>query len=438
VLRSQILPKLAQAMQSGFGAQVARLGGMLLIGQLLYFLAAPMLSRLYSPAAFGVFGLLYSSIALTSPLVCLNYDTAIPVPRDDRSALDLAAAAILFGFLTSAIVSLFLFVLTSLGFFGLGWITPSLVVLVAALMASQGFFQAAQAWQIRTNDVHQLGLSHLYINGGRGAAQVAAGFAQFGASGLLFGEVFGRVIACVQLARTPFKARHQLGWQFNLAASRAAIKDCRRFVTTFMPAQILDLAVPLIFIGSIASSYGAAVAGQYFLMRRVLDVPISLVARTVADVYSGRIAEFARRDTALIRPLLIKTALLLGAVSIVCVLPLMFAAPFLIATIFGDEWRLAGMLTAIMAPAAALTVIVSPVTRVFVVTSRPRLRLAYSAMQILSICLVLMATLYWKFDILNTAILISAVVSASYVVNFFAAYIAAGWIHNDAAGSSPK
>ena len=64
------------------------------LGQGLYVAAAPLLGRLYTPEAFGLYGLFYLFVTTSAMFICLNYDLAIPAAVDEADANDLAEAAI--------------------------------------------------------------------------------------------------------------------------------------------------------------------------------------------------------------------------------------------------------------------------------------------------------------------------------------------------------
>lgn len=59
--------------------------------QLLAFVAAPLITRLYNPEAFGRFALFSAGVMTLCPLASHRYDWALPLPADEESALDFLA-----------------------------------------------------------------------------------------------------------------------------------------------------------------------------------------------------------------------------------------------------------------------------------------------------------------------------------------------------------
>ncbi len=77
----------AYALTAGYGV-IAPVAGLL---------AAPILTRLYSPAEFGVLGTFAAVMAAALSLVNLRYEVAVPLPQKDEEAYSLALAAMRIG-----------------------------------------------------------------------------------------------------------------------------------------------------------------------------------------------------------------------------------------------------------------------------------------------------------------------------------------------------
>ena len=62
--------------------------------QLMNFLITPIITRLYSPEAFGALGLFSSTITFTVVAVTLSYPIALVIERRDRNVEDLTSVCI--------------------------------------------------------------------------------------------------------------------------------------------------------------------------------------------------------------------------------------------------------------------------------------------------------------------------------------------------------
>jgi len=90
-----------------FASNVATLGSGTALGQLSVILAAPILSRLFTPADFGDLQFIVSSALILATFSTLRYEMSIPLPKEDRDAFLLVKLALgLAGVLTLLITGL--------------------------------------------------------------------------------------------------------------------------------------------------------------------------------------------------------------------------------------------------------------------------------------------------------------------------------------------
>ncbi|MGQ9623675.1 MAG: lipopolysaccharide biosynthesis protein, partial [Candidatus Caldatribacteriaceae bacterium] len=74
-----------------FGRSVLLLAGGTALGQAVTVLVSPILTRLYSPEDFGVFGVYASLLGIVAVIASLRYEYAIPLPEEDETAANILA-----------------------------------------------------------------------------------------------------------------------------------------------------------------------------------------------------------------------------------------------------------------------------------------------------------------------------------------------------------
>ena len=82
-----------------FKADVLRLVSGTSLAQVISLLAAPILTRIYAPEAFGIAALFASITGILSVLACMRYELAIVLPDNDREAANLLAVCLVITFL---------------------------------------------------------------------------------------------------------------------------------------------------------------------------------------------------------------------------------------------------------------------------------------------------------------------------------------------------
>ena len=140
----------------------------------------------------------------------------------------------------------------------------------------------------------------------------------------------------------------------------------------------------------IYASFDASASGQYGLLERSIMIPLGLLVISVAQVFSAQFSAELRGDPeaaeARFRHLLGYMALLGAALALFLVV----AGPVLFATLVGEEWRLAGQLAQIMAPAYGSALLNGPVHLVLTVMGHQKLQTAWEVSR-----LVLVLLLWW-------------------------------------------
>lgn len=401
-------------------------GGMMALtaaGQAIYLLTGPLIGRLFSPAEFGLYGLFYSFAITAAGVTFLNFDLAIPAADSDEDArlVTLGAIVVMLGMiLTITGVMAALIVLDVAGFGQLSLLAAGLLVPV---LLAQGIVQLLQSWRVRTNETLVIGKSTIALNVIRGLTQIGVGWLFPLWWALVAGEITGRIANAIYLFRGKFSYRRS-GISYTLNDIKSALGRYRKFATVLLPAQFLDSIVVLLQSAGLAYIYGSPALGVFFLMRRTLDMPVAFVFRSLSDVFYARLAQDTRVAPERVRPFFLKSGFALMATGMVVAIPFMFAAPSLFAIFFGEEWREAGVLAAIMIPASVLNIAVAPVARIFALTHRPGLRFAFSIVMSVTTCIVL-ATAYWfGLSLRETTIGLSMSAFLAYLTYFVAGYVA--------------
>ena len=79
---------------SSFLADVSKLVGGTAFAQVLSILIAPILTRLYAPAAFGTAAVFFSITEMITVVACLRYELAVMLPEHDEDAANVLAVGL--------------------------------------------------------------------------------------------------------------------------------------------------------------------------------------------------------------------------------------------------------------------------------------------------------------------------------------------------------
>jgi O-antigen/teichoic acid export membrane protein len=380
--------------------------------QALPILAAPLITRLCTPAEMGAFSVWFGVVAIAAVIATLRMENAMIFDqRRQRQHLCFGvvawSATWLALLLTVAATLIKMCCLTGMSWLGaltLGmaaWLTATMQTTLAYAASHNAFAPAAKARIVAAGGIAlaQLGILGL----GVGAGALMAGHL----IGLAMGLVAARMLLKPPLGRrqggTPsWRAwRHGPGWRtwrdglrgkalawlrrlsrhglsalFPSKTQRAFLRTHRALWNFTLPANLLNTGVgqlPLLIIGA---RHGAMAAGLFALTQRVLAAPISLLAASVHEVFKREsVRQF--QDTGNCRPAYLHALRVLLLLGCVPSLILLLASPALFAFAFGEAWRGAGELAQILAPLYFLNFLASPLSYVFFVAGRQKIELVW-------------------------------------------------------------
>ena len=325
------------------------------VGNVIILAATPLLTRLYAPEEFGELAIFVSIAGMCGAVLCLRYEQAVFVPKTPRAALLLVTAGL---YAVSSLTTLLVFIagigLWATDFENLGgW---SLMVPVAGAMLA--VYNLLSNWAVRQQHVTQVAHTRLNRSIVQVGAQCAAGAGGFGAGGLIFGDVLGRVAGVWALGRLFISAcsRHSLRPKRVCVAAHTF----RRFPLFAAPGALINVMVMQGAPVVLALSYSAAAAGLYFLVQRIMAAPLALVGQSVAQVLTAELGRKLAANEAGSFQLFIRAVTWLALIGGV---PIAFLGVFgrsALPALLGPEWAGAEDFLLIMTPFFVGQFVVSP------------------------------------------------------------------------------
>lgn len=398
--------------------QVLKVGSSGIGGQAVTFLSLPVLSRLYSPEAFGGWALFISAAILLGTVATLRYELAVVLPRRDRAAASLVWAGSAATLVTALLAALAL-PLIARWLIGPGeterigmalWLLPVFVVAAAA-------FQLGLAWCTRRAAFGAYGIGQFLQPAGTVLAQIAAALLGFDdAAGLIFGSFAG--FAGGGLVLWAFSARADRVVLARGLSFRHMVSGARRYYKypLFMtPYTLLSAARDRAVYFLLGGYVGGASAGHYAIAQRFTNIPNSLVAGAVRPVF---FQHAARRELSTLGPLvlMVMTSLLVLAVPNLVVF--LFFAETILGILFGARWAEAAPFASLLAIPAVPLLLGNWMDRLFDVSNRQGLAFGLEAVfSVATVCALLTG-----FLIAGDA-LVAVAMQATAMFIYFSAWI---------------
>ena len=341
------------------------------LAQIITILAAPILTRLYGPAAFGVLGLFVATTRILIQVSGLRYELAIMLPEREEEAVNVAGLALSLVLITSVL----LVPLTMLAGKPLAMRLHAAELIPYLWLIPISVFFAGEAlvlnyWHSRQRHFGRISLSRLAQSATAVGVQLGAGYAETpSGGGLINGVIAGQATAALALAGA---AWHAQGGYFrqhlHLDAMLAALKRYRKFprynvLATMMNS--LSWQLPAFFLSYF---FTATEVGFFALGNRVVELPMRIVGASIAQVFFPRASEAHHQGH--LPEMVTATFRALVTLSFFPLMLLTFIAPELFEVVFGAQWHEAGVYTQILAPWIFFWFISSPMSTLFSVLEK--------------------------------------------------------------------
>jgi O-antigen/teichoic acid export membrane protein len=380
-------------------------------------LAAPVLTRLYSPAEFGILGTFAAVMAAALSVVNLRYEIAVPLPQKDEDAYCLAQAAMRIG-LGGALLTTTLFVIVAPFVFDADMVRslmPNIWWLPLALFLA-ATTQVLTQFAIRRAAFGELATARL-VQGITGpSVQIGAGAAGFGIAGLLLGQAASQTGGLIRLWRFFRSVGKSLG---PLPSARELLKRYERFPRiSLLPAFLnaFGLQLPILVIGR---AHGVEAAGLVALIFRIMGTPIAIFSSAATQVLLAEGARLRRAGQSAV-PLLHRTVRRQFLVTA----PLLLLTPFLpwlFPKLFGIKWLAAGQYALALAPTLVIQGIFTPAGTILDINERQDLHFIREIVRICVIVLAVFAAKFWGGTMWAIIVCLSIALTANSLFGYFLA-----------------
>ena len=336
-------------------------------GQVILLLLAPLLSRLYTPAAFGVFASAAAVCALIGPIATLKLESVVALEANEKYVGAATRLALLAVATCSSLVGILLCLLTWLGASRTGismqweWglaVPPTVMVAGVWLVLVQT--------ALRRRNYNLIASSGVLQCFGTGASQLALSLVTRTGGGLLWGSVLGRSIGIVALARVDSR------WLRRPHAGTypALLRRYRSFPLVFAPSAVLNalgLQLPLLLI---LLWFGPYEAGLLALTQRVIMTPSMVLIPAFGQWFAAEVAARLRASSGTTLDFYLRVSAYLSIPAAFVVGASWFVAPILLPPLMGPGWDAVGDYARAVGVATALGLVVAPTSYVLIAHER--------------------------------------------------------------------
>lgn len=359
--------------------------------QVLTALSAPILTRLYSPHDFGLYAIALAFVNLFAAVVALRYETAIMLPRSNRSAANVMVLCffVVFGVTGVALMAclLGLTIPLSKGHISLDWFS---VLLIPLAVLFCGIQLVLRFWCMRFREfstITHIVMVQTVITLG---VQIAAALLfPADAAYLILGTALGFGISIlVAIPKIIQTFPSALARSVRTSRLIAVGKRHRRFPLFATPYSFVSQAVGRLVLLILSLFVPTTVLGEFALAQRVVYLPVSVLTSAMSQVFYSRAVQ--QLDDPKLH-LMIRRIMVAGALVFVPVLAFnFFFSGEIFSIAFGARWAEAGRFAAWLGISSGFLALMVWLDRIFDIRGRQLLAFILEATAD-SICLTILA-----------------------------------------------
>ena len=331
-----------------------------IIAQLIPFVLAPIITRIFSPEDIGVHGNFIALVTLISIIANGRLELAIVLPQSNKIAIQLIKLGLKISICISLISFSILFIKSPLEAFYktnlLSQFLPLISITVLTISTHNLFIQ----WLVRNKLFKSISLIKIALSLITNLSFITLGWLGYGVSGLIYGYIIGFGITTIILL---FLSKNTLSWNSRKVKSDLElIKEYKEFPLINSLHAFSDILFQdFIILAMITSYYGIATTGLYVIMMKYLKAPTRFIGSAIGQVFYPE-ANRNRIEQKPTKHLLIKSIQITLVAAIPVTAIILIFGPKLFGWYLGSEWVEVGYFSRIMILPIILGLISSPIS----------------------------------------------------------------------------
>ncbi|WP_175640178.1 lipopolysaccharide biosynthesis protein [Metabacillus schmidteae] len=385
------------------------------LAQLISFVAAPIMTRLYSTDEIGLYTLILTSVTMFGGVLCGRYDISIVTSKKEDDVFSLIKLSFFISVISSIVISL--------GFFIYYYNVDNsdvpyflVVGFIFVLLFTTGINNILISFNNRNKEYKLMTSVQVVRTFGKEFSMTSLGLLNTGSIGLLISQIIGQILGLNRQSKSLKKYITKI-----LSVSKTnMLKVAKLYIKQPL------YSVPAIFANNFSYSsinlfvgylFGLTTLGYYAISFKILGLPLGVISNNVSKVF----LEKASREydaTNQYKSTFLKTSFFLLLIAIPMVICMIILAPPVFRWLFGEGWEVSGQYVKILAPMFGIRFIVSPLTIGMIISNKQKFELLIQILFMLISVIGFVITLFANFTIEQYLLFISISFSIVYILYY--------------------
>jgi O-antigen/teichoic acid export membrane protein len=310
--------------------------------QVITIVLTPFISRLFSPADYGLQGLYLSLAAGLQAISCMRYEYAIVLPESNKDANALTMLSLSVSlFMTFVILTVVLVAGQSISVLLAAPNLEPWLIWIPLTVFLTGVFNAFSYFLTRQKRFKEQAVNDILASASSSTSKLLSGWMGFGAPGLLLGILMGQFVPAIGLSWSIFRKEIICQWRIPFSSVRRLAIEYKQFPLYLGPQALLNSlsqAMPAFILASYSS---VSAVGHFAMARTLLLMPANFILQAFRKVYYPTASEQYNRTRNIV-PIFLRSTFLLAAIGLVPFLFVFAFGPKIFVFFLGNGWSQAG------------------------------------------------------------------------------------------------
>lgn len=304
----------------------------------------PIVARLFTPELFGIQGVFLSITGMISVVANLRYETAIVLPKSERSAFNLFVFTVILSMMISLITWFSMYMISNQM---IDWLKEDGIRPYIGLMPMSILLGAVTLslnyWSIRQKRFALISTTKFLDSISSGMTKIIFGITGFGAIGLILGVIVGQIASIIPLMWGVYKRDlKKLSKSLTWKLMKEQATEYKEFPLYSAPQGLLNTVTQTVPVLILTAKYGTEEAGFFIMCRNLLLFPITFISQSFRQIFIQKVNEVRLRDESVFKHTLAAT-LFLSAIGIVPLMIVMIYGKEIFQLLLGQQWTQAGV-----------------------------------------------------------------------------------------------
>lgn len=378
------------------------------ISQVINIIMSPFMSRLYSPEDFGKYSTLSAIIIIATVIVNGKYDLAIM----DSNDTDKERKATYYGGMILTIMSCLVIFIIGCLLSITKCINYSLldIILIVIFIFFSSNNSIINIWLNKNGFYKQISRNRIIYSLINFVGIIGFGIFKFGYLGIMFSMFLAYLGQFIYVYSFLYRRTNFTEFKFTKEEIKSQLKKHIKFPKFQMPALLLNSASTQVPVLLFNSFLGNAVSGWYSMTVKVINLPMTIIGNAIGDIFFKEASERYVKDKGSLKNFTYNLFDKMRLLGLIPMCALIGYGDTLFSFILGEEWKMAGIYSRILAPWYYMIFITSPFTHLFAVLNKQNKNLIVNIIMLASrIFAIIIGFLLWGTESIYTIALFSLV-----------------------------